>query len=81
MVPYHCAGAEADAVAAFHDPPADIHIIAGRREDGIESAGLSKELAPEGHVAAWHRTVQGVTTAAQGEMAPRGRRGDNEQPL
>ena len=44
--------AEADAVAAFLQAPANVHVVAGAMENGIEAADLHQGPFVKGHVAA-----------------------------
>jgi hypothetical protein len=37
-MPHHCACIEADLPTCFQQPPADINVIAGATEPGIEAA-------------------------------------------
>jgi len=46
--------AEADLRPRFLEAPADVDVVAGRYELGIESADVQQRLAPERHVAAWY---------------------------
>ena len=51
VMPHHRTGAEANAVACLHQPPAKVDIIPGGAEIRIESPHLFQRPFPVGHVA------------------------------
>ena len=51
VVPHHRPGTEAEGPPSFLQSPADIHIVAGFAEDGIETADFIQRPFIEGHVA------------------------------
>src|SRR5438309_2904163 len=52
MVPDDRAGAEPQRPSSFLQPPADVHVVAGRTEPRVEPTDRNERVAPEGHVAA-----------------------------
>src|SRR5439155_26774920 len=52
MVPDNGAGGESDRLAAIEQSPADIDVVAGLAELGIEAPHRQQRRAAEGHVAA-----------------------------
>ena len=74
VMPDHGGGAEADHVAALHQPPADIDVVARLAVFGIEAADLVQRPFVIGHVAARH--VLGNRVGQQHVAGRAGRRAD-----
>jgi hypothetical protein len=58
VVPHHRAGVEPERPDLVLEPPAQIHVVAGGSEAGIEPADRRQRRSPERHVAA--RDVLGL---------------------
>src|SRR6266568_7024605 len=52
IVPDESRGAEADLIASLLQAPAEIDVVSGPAEDGIEAADFSQSPFVEGHIAA-----------------------------
>ena len=74
VVPNDGGRAEAERQPSLAQPPADVHVVAGRVESGVEAADLLQRLPAKGHVAAGD--VLGLLVGEQHVCRPARRVGD-----